>query len=268
MKNRFLKGMIIALILCLSVPFSRLGHALDPADYGLLAYGENIGWLFSDPNYPGYIWAENIGWINLSPIIFDGSGNLSGYGWSENAGWVSFSCENTNSCGTVNYGVSIDPNTGLLRGYAWAENIGWVNFNAFNTPQIETHDVRVGRGGGATRRHFWIGDWMYYFIDYNIIGGDPNAKYDVVGRAYSIYEYCSTKRARTARGVDDNVGPGLNTITFRKRVPDCVKPPDYVTARGEWPKVKWAVKLKTQDGNTLLDKDRLRTRHTHAVHWD
>ncbi len=107
------------------------------------AWGENVGWLnfepsqgqgvhVSDANLSGYVWAENIGWINLSPasyggIVNDGSGNLSGYAWGENVGWISFSCDNTTSCGSVDYGVTIDTD-GAFDGYAWAENIGWVNF--------------------------------------------------------------------------------------------------------------------------------------------
>jgi hypothetical protein len=135
-------------------------------------------------------------------------------------------------------------------------------------PQIEILDTYVTRGGGGTRRHFWIGDRIYYNIDYEITGGNPDAKYDVIGSANSIYQYCSSKKARRARGVDNDIGQGVNTIRFRKRVPECVKPPDYVTARGEWPKVRLAIKLKTQDGTILLDRDRLRTRHSFAVHWD
>jgi hypothetical protein len=135
--------------------------------------------------------------------------------------------------------------------------------------QIEILDTYVTRGGGATRRHFWIGDRIYYNIDYRVTGGAPNAKYTVIGSAYSIYDYCMTRRKRTARGTDNDVeAGGPYTITFRRRIPACVEPPDYVTARGEWPKVRWQVKLKTQDGTILLDKDRKRTRHTYAVHWD
>ncbi len=42
-------------------------------------------------------------------------------------GWISFSCEDSGTCGTVDYGVSIDVD-GLFDGYAWGENIGWINF--------------------------------------------------------------------------------------------------------------------------------------------
>ena len=128
---------------------------IDPGDTGAqYAWGENTGWLNSEPsgdNSPGvqvedskltgYIWSENIGWISLScentnscktvdyGIINDGKGNLSGYAWSENTGWISFSCSNKSSCGTVDYKVVINPYTGIFSGDAWGENIGWISFD-------------------------------------------------------------------------------------------------------------------------------------------
>ena len=123
---------------------------IDPNEDGSqYAYGENVGWLNFEPNTGngtqvaggkliGYVWAENIGWISLScentsscgtvnfGVTNDSSGNLSGYAWGENIGWISFSCDNTTSCGTVDYGVTIDAD-GAFDGYAWAENIGWIN---------------------------------------------------------------------------------------------------------------------------------------------
>jgi hypothetical protein len=128
---------------------------IDPNDDDTqYAYGENVGWFNAEPNgdggdgvevadskLTGYIWAENIGWISLScentsscgtvdfGVNNDGRGNLSGYAWGENVGWISFSCENTASCGTVNYGVRISP-SGQFSGYAWGENVGWISFKS------------------------------------------------------------------------------------------------------------------------------------------
>ncbi len=56
------------------------------------------------------------------------SDNLSGYAWSSTIGWVSMNCTTGGSCGTSNYGVSVDGN-GLMSGYAWSSNAGWVSFN-------------------------------------------------------------------------------------------------------------------------------------------
>ena len=55
--------------------------------------------------------------------------NVHGWAWRSNIGWVSFNCTDTNSCGGVDYGVTIDEDTGILSGYAWSSNIGWVSFN-------------------------------------------------------------------------------------------------------------------------------------------
>lgn len=119
---------------------------IDPDDDGSkYAWGENIGWINFEPtNRPGvtvadttvtgYGWSENTGWINMDPayggVTNDGNGNLSGYAWGENTGWISFSCENTGSCATVDYGVTIDPDTGVFSGYAWGENVGWISFQS------------------------------------------------------------------------------------------------------------------------------------------
>jgi hypothetical protein len=54
---------------------------------------------------------------------------LEGYAWSSNIGWLSFSCHNADSCGSSNYGVTMDKDTGGLGGYAWSSNIGWLSFN-------------------------------------------------------------------------------------------------------------------------------------------
>jgi hypothetical protein len=66
-------------------------------------------------------------------VTNDGHGNLAGYAWAENVGWISFSCENTSSCGTVSYGVTIDVSSGDFSGQAWGENVGWITF-ASNGP--------------------------------------------------------------------------------------------------------------------------------------
>ncbi len=124
---------------------------IDPLNDGSqYAWGENVGWFNFEPSFgpgvmvddyevTGYVWQENIGWINLSPTEYggvenDGAGNLSGWAWGENVGWISFSCENTLSCGDVEYGVTIDYGAApgghdRIVGYAWGENIGWVNFD-------------------------------------------------------------------------------------------------------------------------------------------
>ena len=157
MKNRLLTQTLTAIFSVTLLFFCSNGYAenIDPNhDGSQYAYGENVGWLNAEPSGDGgpgvevddlkltdYIWAENIGWVSLScentlscgtvdyGITNNGRGNLSGYAWGENVGWISFSCENTASCGTVNYGVRIYT-SGQFRGYAWGENVGWISFKS------------------------------------------------------------------------------------------------------------------------------------------
>lgn len=147
-------GLFLLLTIMLLAGRPSLAENIDPGDTDAqYAWGENIGWLNAEPSgdrgpgvqvedtgLTGYIWNENIGWISLScentgscgtvnyGITNDGSGTLSGYAWSENAGWISFSCDNTSSCGTVDYNVEVHPYTGIFSGRAWGENIGWISF--------------------------------------------------------------------------------------------------------------------------------------------
>ena len=158
MKVKFLRRNTIAIISAAFLLLCNIAYAenMDPNDDDTqYAYAENIGWFNAEPNgdgeegmevagskLTGYVWAENIGWVSLScentsscgtvdyGVTNDGRGNLSGYAWAENVGWISFSCENTGSCGTVDYGVKIGPTTGYFSGYAWGENIGWINFKS------------------------------------------------------------------------------------------------------------------------------------------
>jgi hypothetical protein len=152
MKTKHLIGPVFIVGILILCPANLCAENIDPKEDGSqYAYGENIGWLNFEPSegegahvsqtqLTGYIWAENIGWVSLScentsscgtvnyGVTNDGAGNLSGYAWAENAGWISFSCDNTASCGTVDYGVAIDGD-GAFAGHAWAENMGWINFS-------------------------------------------------------------------------------------------------------------------------------------------
>lgn len=60
----------------------------------------------------------------------------------ENNGSISFSCANTGSCGTVDYGVNIS-SAGEFSGYAWSENIGWISFSCENTASCGAENYRV-----------------------------------------------------------------------------------------------------------------------------
>lgn len=154
MKIKMIKAVILPNLLLFAV--SIYAENIDPYDDGSqYAYAANTGWLNFEPNLSepnagaqvssekitGFIWAQNIGWISLScentesckivdyGIVNDGYGNLSGYAFSANAGWISFSCENTESCKKADYRVIIDGN-GVFNGWAYGQNIGWIHFGS------------------------------------------------------------------------------------------------------------------------------------------
>ncbi|MHC4742813.1 MAG: hypothetical protein ACYS8Z_12925 [Planctomycetota bacterium] len=147
------KNSIITAVLILLYCANMHAENIDPYENdSQYAYGQNIGWFNFEPGggdgalaagdkLTGYVWAENIGWISLScentsscgtvdyGVTNDGGGNLSGYAWAANIGWISLSCENTDSCDAVDYGVTID-DYGGFDGHAWAENVGWISFDS------------------------------------------------------------------------------------------------------------------------------------------
>ena len=67
----------------------------------------------------------------------------TGWLWSANSGWISLSCENTDSCATVDYGVMND-GAGQLSGYAWSPNLGWISFSCVDSASCDNVDYGVG----------------------------------------------------------------------------------------------------------------------------
>lgn len=91
---------------------------------------------------------------------------LAGYLWSDTIGWIDLNCNNTSSCGTNSFGMSM-ASDGTISGYAWSDNIGWVSANASDVagcpsgvcaPKISGNSVsgwfRVISGGTSQS-----GDW-------------------------------------------------------------------------------------------------------------
>lgn len=171
-----IKGMILlaALLLFVNVGFA---ENIDPDNDGSqYAYGANVGWLNFEPSegpgvhvsktqLTGYVWAENIGWISLScentsscgtvnyGVTNDGAGNLGGYAWGQNVGWVNF---NPKVAGDANhYGVTID-SEGNFAGWAYGENIGWINFNS---AQLFNYNVKVCKVNFVDLGNF-VDDWL------------------------------------------------------------------------------------------------------------
>lgn len=159
---------VLVISLCVLGP-AFASEDVDPANDGSqYAYAANLGWINAEPQgdggpgilygvseLRGWLWSANTGWISLScentsscgaveyRVSHDGSGNLRGYGWSPNIGWVSFSCSNTSSCGSVNYSVTINTGSGEMGGYAYAANTGWIGFSCSNTASCGTVDFGV-----------------------------------------------------------------------------------------------------------------------------
>ena len=101
------------------------------------------------------------GWL---PTVADATGfaydiELKGWIWSSNIGWISASCENTtNSCATVDYGVSITP-TGAVTGYAWSPNIGWIKFGGLSSFPSGSSTTQVNARVTGTYPNFALEGW-------------------------------------------------------------------------------------------------------------
>jgi len=103
--------------------------------------------------------------LTLPPLVSSQSATpITGYAWSDNIGWVSFSCSNTSSCGTSNYGLWIAPN-GTVAGYAWSDNIGWVSAQGADVsacpsaPCTPSINITTGAMSGWFRALAYGGGW-------------------------------------------------------------------------------------------------------------
>ena len=91
---------------------------------------------------------------------------FKGFAWSDGIGWISFNCTNTNSCASVDYGVTAD-SAGNLSGFAWSDTLGWLDFSYYagtaNAAKINlTTGVMSGKAmflaGLAEPDDGWTGD--------------------------------------------------------------------------------------------------------------
>jgi hypothetical protein len=132
-----------------------------------------------------YAYSENTGWLNFEPATVDGaqveSEKLTGWVWAENIGWISFSCDNSSSCGTVDYGVTIDEQ-GNFNGWAWSENVGWIHFNSASPVAYKVQACKVSLDDLANFVSYWLETGSEIpadldesddvdFGDYNVLGG-------------------------------------------------------------------------------------------------
>jgi hypothetical protein len=160
---------IIVLALVALAQTAEAAENVDPGnDDSQYAWAANMGWLNAEPlgdggpgmellssSTRGWLWAANTGWISLScentascgdvdyGVGHDGSGQLSGYAWSPNTGWISFSCSDSDSCANVDYGVEFDSGSGKLIGYAYSANAGWISFSCMNTASCNSVDYGI-----------------------------------------------------------------------------------------------------------------------------
>jgi hypothetical protein len=156
--------MILTVMCVAAVCGGARGENIDPRNNDAqYAWGENVGWLNFEPSQgpgaqvsgdkaTGFVWGENIGWISLScentsscgtvdfGVVNDGGGNLSGFAWGENVGWINFNPAVPGD--TTRYGVRID-GEGRFEGWAWGENIGWIRFDATKAYNVETCVVMI-----------------------------------------------------------------------------------------------------------------------------
>lgn len=153
-----MKPLLLFLILVLGgiLPAENIDPYESDAQFG---WGENVGWLNFEPSeepgvqvegdkLTGFVWGENIGWVNLScettdycgtvdfGVVNDGDGNLSGFAWAENVGWINFDPDVPGDT-TNQYKVSID-SEGKFSGWAWGENIGWIHIDDTQSWSVQT----------------------------------------------------------------------------------------------------------------------------------
>lgn len=160
-----------------------------------------------------WAWSENLGWLNAEPDGDGGPGletrfeEVHGWMWSENAGWISAHCENTGSCGNVDYGIEvvtlIEEDRVELRSWAWSENAGWMALACEATGSCGSADygVDIEVGTGVLRGWAWSENGGWVSFDCRNTGTCGNVDYDVtIGPCPEI-----TQIIQIAGGVPPNV---------------------------------------------------------------
>lgn len=157
--------LVIALLLStFYLLLSRASAATNINSVDRWAWNDAIGWIdfytantvtVTNTKIEGYA-SSQVGYISFDcatgpagsncavpyNVVNDDIGNLSGWAWNDNIGWISFDCQNTGSCASTNYKVTIS--AGEFNGWAWNDAIGWISFNCGNdhdpvTPGIQPY---------------------------------------------------------------------------------------------------------------------------------
>jgi len=157
-----------------------------------------------DPDADGsrWAWGENLGWIDGLPNGSTGPGvtssweDLTGWMWIENAGWISTACENTSSCGDVDYGVDVETliaNPGVeLRGWMWSENLGWISTACENTGSCGDVDygVEIALGTGELTGRAWSANGGFIAMSCEETGSCSDVDYgQTIGPCPSILAF-------------------------------------------------------------------------------
>jgi hypothetical protein len=82
-------------------------------------------------NVSGFAWEAN-DWVDKnSNGAVDANETMVEPGGT---GWISFNCTSdvSGTCGSSDYGVTINPTTGDITGYAWSSNYGWLKFGGLS----------------------------------------------------------------------------------------------------------------------------------------
>lgn len=147
---------------------------------------------------------------------------ILGYAWSDMIGWIDLNCQNTNSCATRNFGLSV-ANDGTVSGQAWSDSIGWVSADTAHlagcpvAPCVANLSSTAFTGwlrsllGNAPQSGGWDGfislSGAGYGVTNNSVGqfggyawGEQNAGWIDFSRAYSVFGTCTPSTAYTCSG--------------------------------------------------------------------
>jgi hypothetical protein len=77
-----------------------------------------------------------------------GSHPMTGYAWSDTIGWIDLNCDNSSTCATNDFGLSIAAD-GTITGFAWSEHIGWVSAETSDLSGCPSGTCTATYSGGA-----------------------------------------------------------------------------------------------------------------------
>ncbi|MDO8514561.1 MAG: hypothetical protein Q7S50_03395 [bacterium] len=149
------------------------------------------------------------------------SGTMTGWLWSDTIGWMSLNCSYLDTCGSNNYGISVDAN-GNLSGYAWSDNVGWISANTSDVSGCPTSPCAPKIANGA------LTGWLKVLSGGSAQSGGWDGWISLNGSNYGV-----TFESGTFSGYawgDVNVGWVSFALAHTTYVPN--NPPDNLTISG------------------------------------